>query len=87
MMAGLALGKRAVGARLAHEVVLAEGRVTAIDALLAVTVLAGLVLNSAFGLWWADIAVGFVIAIYAGREARELLRGEPVSEGVASSGR
>ena len=86
-MAGLALGKRAVGARLATEVVLAEGRVTAIDALLAATGPCRPCLNSAFGLWWADIAVGFVIAIYAGREARELLRGEPVSEGGASSGR
>ena len=58
VMAVLALSKRAVGARLANEVVLAEVRVTAIDALLAATVLAGLVLNSAFGLWWADVAAG-----------------------------
>jgi divalent metal cation (Fe/Co/Zn/Cd) transporter len=43
--------------------------VTRIDGLLAVAVLVGLVLNSAWGWWWADPAAGFVLVFYATREA------------------
>ncbi|WP_268762389.1 hypothetical protein [Kitasatospora griseola] len=35
-----------------------EGRVTLIDGLLAAAVLLGLVLNAAFGFWWADPLAG-----------------------------
>ena len=42
------------------------------DGILAVAVLAGLVLNAAAGLWWADPLAALVIVFYALREAREI---------------
>lgn len=76
VMFALATGKRRVGQRLDNPVVIAEARVTTIDAVLACGVVAGLVLDTAAGLWWADASVGLVIAGYAAREAHHLLRGE-----------
>jgi divalent metal cation (Fe/Co/Zn/Cd) transporter len=49
-----------------------EGRVTMVDGILAVAVLAGLTLNAAAGWWWADPAAGYVLVYYAAREAREI---------------
>jgi divalent metal cation (Fe/Co/Zn/Cd) transporter len=43
-----------------------------IDGILAVAVLAGLVLNTALGWWWADPAAGYVLVYYAAREVREI---------------
>jgi divalent metal cation (Fe/Co/Zn/Cd) transporter len=52
-----------------------EGRVTLVDGILAVAVLAGLVLNAAAGWWQADPLAALVIVAYALREAREIFRG------------
>ena len=49
---------------LGNPVLQAEGRVTLVDAALAVSVLAGLILNAAFGWWWADPVAGFVLVGY-----------------------
>ena len=54
-----------------------EGRVTMIDGILAVTVLAGLVLNATLGWWWADPAAGYVLVYYAAREIREIFWAGP----------
>lgn len=70
----LAVGKARTGQRLDHAVLRAEPRVTVMDALLAVAVLAGLVANTAFGWWWVDIAAGAVLVVYGVRETREHLR-------------
>jgi divalent metal cation (Fe/Co/Zn/Cd) transporter len=70
----LASGKSRVGARLNNPVLVTEGRVTLIDGLLALAVLVGLVLNAAFGWWWADPIVGFVIVYYAIRESIHIFR-------------
>ena len=51
-----------------------ESRVTAIDGVLATAVLAGLVLNSALGWWWADPAAAYVLVYYASRESFEIFR-------------
>lgn len=72
-MLALATGKQRVGARLGNPVVVAEARVTLLDAILASAVVAGLLLDAALGAWWADAAVGLVVAAYAAREARHLL--------------
>jgi divalent metal cation (Fe/Co/Zn/Cd) transporter len=72
-MFGLAYGKRRTGSALGNPALLTEGRVTLIDGLLAVAVLLGLAVNSAFGAWWADPATGLVIVYYATREAHEIL--------------
>lgn len=70
----LASGKSRVGAKLSNPVLVTEGRVTLIDGLLALAVLVGLVLNEAFGWWWADPIVGFVIVFYAIRESIHIFR-------------
>ena len=71
-MFALAAGKARTGRALGNPVLRTEGRVTAIDGILAVAVLAGLVLNAAAGWWWADPAAGYVLVYYAAREVREI---------------
>jgi divalent metal cation (Fe/Co/Zn/Cd) transporter len=71
-MFALAAGKARTGAALDNPVLRTEGRVTAIDGILAITVLLGLVLNAAAGWWWADPAAGYVLLYYAAREIREI---------------
>ena len=76
-MLALAAGKARTGAALDNPVLKTEGRVTLIDGLLATAVLAGLVLNSLAGLWWADPAAGYVLVYYAAREVREIFSRGP----------
>jgi len=71
-MFALAAGKARTGRALGNPVLITEGRVTLVDGILAVTVLAGLVLNAAAGAWWADPLAALVIVFYAMREAREI---------------
>ncbi len=61
---------------------LAEGRVTVIDGLLALAVLVGLLLNITLGAWWADPAAGMVIVYYAVREAHSILTVHDDAESV-----
>lgn len=72
----LAQGKRVTGKRLGNPVLMTEAHVTMIDAYLAAAVLVGLVLNAAFGWWWADPLAGLVIVYYGLREGIEIWRGE-----------
>ena len=76
VMFALAFGKTRTGSALDNPVLTTEGRVTLIDGLLAAAVLAGLVLNSTAGLWWADPAAGYVLVCYAIREVREIFTAE-----------
>lgn len=69
VMFALAAGKTRTGRALGNPVLLTEGRVTAIDGLLAVAVLVGLSLNAAAGWWWADPLAGYLLLYYALREA------------------
>ena len=78
MMFALAYGKASTGRALGNRVLETEARVTAIDGLLAVAVLVGLVLNAALGWWWTDPLAAFVIVYYGLREGRSALR-EPAS--------
>src|SRR6202795_3169541 len=68
----LAAGKARTGRALDDPVLRTEGRVTAIDGILAVAVFLGLVLNAVAGWWWADPAAGYVLVYYAAREVREI---------------
>ncbi|HTI23285.1 MAG TPA: cation transporter [Kutzneria sp.] len=77
VMFALAAGKARTGAALDNPVLRAEGRVTMVDGLLAVAVLAGLVLNAALGWWWADPVAGYVLLAYAAREVRESVKNSP----------
>ena len=74
VMFALARAKSMTGSRLANPVLITEGRVTLIDAVLAVAVLTGLILNALAGWWWADPGAGYVILFYAIKEARGSLR-------------
>jgi hypothetical protein len=56
------------------------GVVILVDAYLAGAVLIGLVLNAAFGWWWADPLAGLVIVFYGLREGWEALHHEPAHE-------
>jgi len=51
-----------------------EARVTLVDGCLATAVLAGLLLNTTLGWWWADPPAGFVIVVYGAREGLHSLR-------------
>jgi divalent metal cation (Fe/Co/Zn/Cd) transporter len=74
VMFALAGGKGATGRALGNAVLVTESRVTFVDALLAVAVLLGLLLNLALGWWWADPVVGYIIVFYAAREAIQIFR-------------
>lgn len=68
VMMVLAGAKQRIGTQLNNPVLLTEGRVTRVDALLAASVLVGLVLNAALGWWWADPLAGLVIVFYGLKE-------------------
>jgi divalent metal cation (Fe/Co/Zn/Cd) transporter len=70
----LARGKSVTGRALSNPVLVAEGRVTLVDGLLAVAVLIGLALDLLLGWWWADPLAGLVIVYYAAREAVTIFR-------------
>ena len=72
VMFTLAAGKSRIGRALENPVLATEGKVTFIDWVLAVAVLAGISLNAAAGWWWADPAAGLVIVYYAAREAHHI---------------
>ena len=73
VMFALAYGKGRTGEALGNPVLSTEARVTLVDGVLAAAVLAGLVLNTVFGWWWADPVAGFVIVFYGAREGRAAL--------------
>lgn len=74
VMFALAFGKRRTGLALGNPVLVAEGKVTTVDGILAVAVLVGVALDLVFGLWWADPLAGLVIVFYAVREAVAIFR-------------
>lgn len=65
VMLALARGKLVTGRRLGNAVLIAESRVTVIDAYLAAAVLVSVALNAVAGWWWADLLAGLVIIYYA----------------------
>ena len=71
----LAAGKARTGKELGNPVLVTEGRVTLVDGILAIAVLAGLMLDAAAGWWWADPLAALVIVGYALREAQEIFLG------------
>lgn len=72
VMFALAAGKARTGSELGNPVLRTEGRVTLVDAILAVAVLTGLALNAGLGWWQADPLAGYVLVYYAAREARHI---------------
>ena len=80
-MFALASSKSRTGRALGNRVLRTEARITVIDGLLALAVLAGLVLNASLGWWWADPLAAFVIVYYGAREGRAALT-EPTDSHV-----
>jgi len=75
VMFALATGKSRTGTALGNPVLRTEGRVTLVDGILAVAVLAGLALNAGLGWWQADPLAGYVLVFYAAREVRDIFTG------------
>jgi divalent metal cation (Fe/Co/Zn/Cd) transporter len=76
VMVLLGTAKRRTGSTLGNPVLLTEAKVTLIDAGLAATLLAGLVLNAAVGWWWADPLAALFLVALAVKEGLEALHGE-----------
>jgi len=72
----LAYAKRATAIALASHALRGDSTLSAIGAATALFALVGLLLNRAFGWWWADRVVALVIAAAAGVEARALITAE-----------
>ncbi len=72
----LGKAKQEIGQRLGSGATAGEGTQNMLCAYLAAGVLTGLVLNAAFGLWWADPAVALGIGALAVYEGRQTWRGE-----------
>ena len=74
-MPQLGNAKHGIGQRLGSGATAGEGTQNMLCAYVAARVLAGLALNAAFGLWWADPAA-LAIAALAIREGHETFRAE-----------
>ncbi len=72
----LATAKRRTSQRLGSVTVAADSQQTWLCTYLSAVLLVGLVLNAAFGWWWADPVAGLVIAALALREGREAWAGD-----------
>ncbi len=67
----LANAKKRLAERYGLEPLQAEATMTYLDGVLSLGTLAGLVLNAAFGLWWADPLAALFVSVFALNEARE----------------
>ena len=65
VMVPVALAQRRTGRALDNEVLVAQAAETWLSNYLSISLLAGLGLNAAFGLWWADPVVALLIAAIA----------------------
>jgi divalent metal cation (Fe/Co/Zn/Cd) transporter len=73
VLSPLAVAKRRTGRRLGSAALRADGLLTAAAAVLAFGALLGLVLDPAFGWWWADSVIALIVVPVLLREARALL--------------
>jgi divalent metal cation (Fe/Co/Zn/Cd) transporter len=76
----LAQAKRRVAAEISSRALKADSRQTDICAYLSAILLAGLILNALFGLWWADPVAALVMVPIIAKEGVEALRGETCCE-------
>jgi len=72
----LAHAKRRVGHALGSSATVSEAGQNQLCAYLSVALLAGLLLNAIWGLWWADPAAAIAIAVVALEEGRAAWRGD-----------
>ena len=76
VMPVLSWAQRRTGRQLGSPTVVADSKQTLLCTYLSAVLLAGLLLNSLLGWWWADPLVGLVVAALAVREGLEAWRGE-----------
>lgn len=76
VMPFLARAKRKVAIQLSSRALQADSRQTDICAYLSAILLGGLLLNAAFGFWWADPVAALVMTPIIAKEGVEALRGE-----------
>lgn len=74
VMVYLSRTKTVTGRALGNPVLISEGRVTMIDAVLAASVFLGVLLNATLHWWWADPVAGFVLVFYATKECWSIYR-------------
>ena len=65
VMFSLSVLKRKTAQQMPSETLLAESAMTLLDGCLATSVLVALVLNDAFGWWWADSLAALIVAGFA----------------------
>lgn len=82
IMPFLSLAERRTGRELGSASAVADSKQTLICTYLSAAVLAGLLLNTWFGWWWADAIAGLVIAGFAIREGIEAWRGDACATSV-----
>ncbi|KAB1639964.1 cation transporter [Pseudoclavibacter terrae] len=82
LMPFLSLIERRTGHELGSATAVADSKQTLICTYLSAAVLLGLVLNSLFGLAWADAVAGLVIAAFAVREGIEAWKGDACATSV-----
>ncbi|GAA5203343.1 cation transporter [Microbacterium jejuense] len=82
IMPFLSLAERRTGRELGSATAVADSKQTLICTCLSAAVLAGLLLNSLLGWWWADAVAGLVIAGFAVREGIEAWRGDACATSV-----
>ena len=73
----LAVAKRRTAGRLGSAALRADGLLTAVAAVLAFGALLGLILDPAFGWWWADSVIALLVVPVLLREAWALLVSNP----------
>ena len=76
----LARAKRNVGLEMGDRSVTADSAQTQACAYLSAVVLAGLVLNAAFGWWWADPIAALGVVVFLVLEGREALHAEHLDD-------
>jgi divalent metal cation (Fe/Co/Zn/Cd) transporter len=72
----LSRAQRTAGRELGSTSAVADSKQTLLCTWLSAVLLAGLVLNSTLGWWWADPLAALVIAAVAVKEGREAWRGD-----------
>jgi len=82
VMPVLSYAERRAGRELGSATAVADSKQTLICTYLSAAVLLGLVLNSAFGWWWADPIAALVIAGFAVREGIEAWKGDTCATSV-----
>lgn len=82
VMPFLSFAERRAGREAGSATAVADSKQTLLCAYLSAAVLAGLLLNSLFGLWWADAVAALVIAGFAIREGIEAWKGDACATSV-----